>query len=97
MSSAAAPTVPTAIRSGLRDLLLLFAFLAIGVLANPDKAKHDQIIRQQVRNQSPIASIFGAGRLASWVADYHSIGIASYTTIDGKVVTMGAFGIVIPR
>jgi hypothetical protein len=69
--------------------------LAIAALLNPGKAKHDETIRQQVKQQSPIASLLGAGRLASWVADYHSIGIASYTTIDGDIVTIGAFGMVV--
>ena len=50
-----------------------------------------------MRNLHPVASLFGVGRLAGAMAEYHSIGVASYTKIDDKVSTIGAFGIVISR
>lgn len=93
--TSAAPAVPSAKRLGGRRALLFVVVLVIAALLNPDKTKHDAAIRQQVKKQSPVASLLGGGRLASWIADYHSLAIASYTTIDGDVVTIGAFGIAV--
>jgi hypothetical protein len=95
-ASTARPPLKSTIKAG-RDALVLVALLALALVLNPDKTRHDDAIRAEMARRSPIASFFGAGHLASWVAEYHSIGIASYTKIDGRIVTIGAFGIVIPR
>jgi hypothetical protein len=29
-----------------------------------------------------------------WLTRYHSVGVASYTEVDGKVISVGAFGLV---
>lgn len=83
--------------SSSRAIIFVLAIIALAALSNPPKQRHDKVIREQVRKSHPVLSLFGGGRLASWVAGYHSVGIASYTTIDNEVVTFGAFGIVVPR
>ena len=41
-----------------------------------------------------IAGALGLGHLAAFVSNYHSIGVASYTTANGKTLSWGAFGMV---
>ena len=95
MSTTAAPVAAPAKPRSSASALVLLVLLGLLALTNPDKPKHDQAIQQTVKQRSPIASLFGAGRLASWAAEYHSVGIASYTTIDGQLATIGVFGIVV--
>jgi hypothetical protein len=40
------------------------------------------------------AVILGIGHLTSFASRYHSLGVASYTTINDKLTSVGAFGIV---
>jgi hypothetical protein len=40
------------------------------------------------------AVILGIGHLTSFASRYHSLGVASYTTVNDKLTSVGAFGIV---
>jgi hypothetical protein len=89
---------PTATKkSWTRALFVVLGVVAVAIVANPDKSRHDEVIRNRVADNHPIASLIGAGRLTSMMAQYHSIGVASYTTLDNQVATVGAFGIVVAR
>jgi hypothetical protein len=39
--------------------------------------------------------VLGIGALAAFVSTYHPLGVASYTTVDGRMLSVGAFGVVL--
>jgi hypothetical protein len=78
-------------------LLTLIAVLLVGLilaLTNPSLERHQQAIRDVITHDHPIASLFGLGRIASRLPEYHSFGFFSYTTVDQEVVSIGAVGYV---
>jgi hypothetical protein len=67
--------------------LAIAIFVAAAALLNPSAEQHRKKIRQAVADRSQLAALLHLG--------YHSLGLASYTTANGKVLSVGAFGIVI--
>ena len=47
--------------------------------------------------RSPLAGALGLGALAAFTSVYHPLGVASYTTVNDRVVSIGAFGMVFVR
>ena len=79
------------------SLLRLVAVLLVGLIlaiTNPSPDRHQQAIRDVITHDHPIASLFGLGRIASSLPEYHSFGFFSYTTLDQDVVSIGAVGYV---
>lgn len=66
----------------------------LGFVLNPSPETHRAQIRSTVGERSPIAGALGLGALAAFITTYHSLGVASYTTVNGRTVSVGAFGIV---
>lgn len=81
----------------IRGIVAVLCLVALAVLSNPRKSRHDRAIQRDMKKSHPVASFFGAGSLASAMAEYHSIGVAFYTTLDDEIATVGAFGVVIRR
>lgn len=75
----------------------VFALVAVGLgfSFNPSPQQHQEKIKQAVAEKSPLAGKVGLGALAAFAVSYRSLGVASYTEINGKTVTVGAFGLVI--
>lgn len=75
-------------------------FIAVVVLAalalalNPSPEKHRAKIKTAIAERSPVAGVLGIGALTAFVSSYHSVGVASYTVVDDRLVTIGAFGLV---
>jgi hypothetical protein len=82
----------------MSKILRTVAFLALLVVAafvtNPSPERHRTKVRQAVAERSPIAGALGVGALTAFVSTYHPLGVASYTTVDDRVVSIGAFGYV---
>lgn len=75
--------------------LVVAAVLAVlAVVLNPSPQQHRDRIREAVGERSPLAGALGLGALAAFVSSYHSLGVASYTTVNGRTVSWGAFGLV---
>jgi hypothetical protein len=74
---------------------LLLAGLAFAL--NPSGEQHRARIKAAVAERSPIAGALGLGAAAALVTTYHDLGVASYTTIDDRVLSLGAFGVVYVR
>jgi len=70
------------------------ALTAAAFLLNPSADQHRARIREAVVERCPIAGALGIGALAALGTSYHPLGIASYTTFNGRTVSVGAFGIV---
>ncbi len=68
--------------------------VALAFVLNPSAERHRAEIREAIAERSPIAGVFGVGAITAFVSTYHPLGVASYTTVDGKVVSIGAFGVV---
>jgi hypothetical protein len=75
--------------------LAIAVFVAATALLNPSAEQHRKKIKQAVAERSQLAALLHLGDLAAFVSSYHSLGLASYTTANGKILSVGAFGIVI--
>lgn len=70
---------------------LLFAAVAL----NPSAEKHRTRIKEAIAERSQIEKVLGVGELTAFVSSYHSVWVGSYTTVNEKVTSVGAFGMVI--
>ena len=75
------------------------AVLAAGVTAaafvlNPSPEQHRAKIKEAIAERSPLAGALGIGALTAFTSTYHPLGVASYTTVDERTVSVGAFGFV---
>ena len=68
--------------------------VAAAFVLNPSPERHRARIKEAVAQRSPLAGALGVGALTAFASSYHSLGIASYTTIQGRTVSVGAFGLV---
>lgn len=75
-------------------MIFAIAFLALSVLLNPSADKHREKITQSISERSQLESILGVGQFTAFAARYKSLGIASYTTVNGNVISVGALGMV---
>jgi len=78
-------------------LLVVAALLVAAFLLNPTPEQHRAKIRSVVSERSLVAKAFGVGALTAFVSSYTSLGVASYTTVNGRTVSIGAFGLVYVR
>lgn len=63
-------------------------------LLNPSPERHRDRIRSAVEERSPLAGALGVGALQAFVSEYHSLGVASYTTVGDETLSIGALGVV---
>ena len=76
-------------------LFAAVALMGLAFLFNPSAEKHRAKIREQVAERSPLAGLLGVGQITAFASTYHPLGVASYTTAGGKVVSVGALGVVV--
>ena len=67
---------------------------AAAFLLNPSPEQHRAKIKESVAERSPIAGALGLGALTAFASTYHPLGVASYTTSNDRVVSVGALGVV---
>jgi hypothetical protein len=79
---------------GVHVALFLAVLVAAAALSNPSPVQHRTKIAQVIAERSPLSAILHLGDLTAFVSNYHSVGVASYTTRDEKLLTLGAFGFV---
>jgi hypothetical protein len=68
--------------------------LVAAIARNPSAEKHRTKIKEAIAERSQLASVLGVGQLTAFASNYHSIGVASYTTVNGKTISVGVFGMV---
>lgn len=78
----------------LASLLVAVALVVLAVVLNPSAEKHRATIRKAIAERSQVEKVLGVGQLTAFVSRYHSVGVASYTTVNDKVTSVGVFGIV---
>ena len=86
--SAAASTMPKLLTTTIGALLIVGLAFAL----NPSGERHRERIKAAVAERSPVAGALGLGAVAAFVTTYHDLGVASYTTVDDRVLSIGAFG-----
>lgn len=75
--------------------LLIVAGLVVAAFAtNPSADRHREKIKQAVAERSQLESVLGVGHLAAFASKYHSLGLASYTTVNDKLRSVGVLGMV---
>ncbi len=75
-------------------IAVIFAVLVAALFLNPSAERHRNQIRDSIAERSPLAGLLGLGALTAFASNYHSIGIASYTSIHGRTVSVGLLGMV---
>ena len=81
-------------KTHLMSAALGAAVVAAAVVLNPSPERHREKIRASVAQRSPLAGALGVGALAAFVSTYHSLGVASYTTVKDKTLSIGVLGMV---
>lgn len=78
-------------------VIVAILLVLAGVLAfqfNPTPEMHRAKIRQAVGERSPLLGAIGVGSLRAFLSNYHSLGVASYTKVGDRTVSVGAYGYV---
>ena len=78
----------------LASALVAGAVVALAFVLNPSAEQHRAKIKSAVAERSPLAGALGIGALAAFASTYHLLGVASYTTVNDRTVSWGAFGMV---
>ena len=73
------------------------AVVALAFVLNPTPEQHRAKIKAAISERSVVAKAFGVGALTAFVSTYSSLGVASYTTVNGRTVSIGALGVVYVR
>lgn len=82
-------------RSFLLKVLPVIAIIAgIAFALNPSADKHRDEIKSQLAERSQLSKILLVGPMTAFASEYHSVGVASYTTMGDRTVSWGAFGMV---
>lgn len=75
-------------------LIGAIVLVALAFVLNPSPDAHREKIRSAIAERSPVAGLLGIGALTAFVSSYRSIGVASYTKVDDRLVTVGMYGMV---
>lgn len=75
-------------------LIVAVAAVILAFVLNPSADRHREKIKEAIAERSQLEKLLGIGQLTSFASRYHSLGVASYTTVNDKVTSIGAFGIV---
>jgi hypothetical protein len=75
-------------------LLAAAALVVLAVVLNPSAEKHRATINKAIAERSQVEKVLGVGQLTAFVSKYHSVGVGSYTTVNDKVTSVGALGMV---
>lgn len=68
--------------------------IALAFAFNPSPEQHRDKIKASIAERNQLAGLLGLGALAAFASTYHPLGVASYTTVNDKTVSVGAFGMV---
>ncbi len=68
--------------------------VALAFVLNPSPEQHRVKIKEVISERSPLAGVLGIGALTAFTSTYHPLGVASYTTVNDRTVSVGAFGMV---
>ena len=78
----------------MMPLIVVVGLLVAALLMNPGVERHRAAFKARFAAINPIAGSLGVGALVSMQQQYHSIAVLSYTDVDQRVATVGAFDMV---
>lgn len=78
----------------LKTVIAVAILAALAVVLNPSAAKHRAKIAGAIAERNLMQKALGVGKLTAFASQYHSIEVGSYTTVNGKLTSVGAFGLV---
>jgi hypothetical protein len=78
----------------MKAVIAVLVLLAAAFLLNPGADAHRDKLQREIAARSRIAGLLRLGNLAALASSYHTLGVASYSKINDRVVTYGAFGVV---
>lgn len=78
----------------LSSVVTIIVLVALAFVLNPSPERHREKIKEAIAERSPIAGALGVGAVTAFVTNYHSLGVASYTKVGDRVVSVGLFGMV---
>ncbi len=78
----------------LKSLIVLAVAVVLAFLTNPSSERHREKIKDTLSQRSQLNQVLGVGALTAFVSDYRSLGVASYSEVNGKLVSVGAYGMV---
>lgn len=81
-------------RAPIVSAVVAAAVTAAAFLFNPSPEQHRTRIRDTIAERSPLAGALGMGALTAFASTYHSLGVASYTTVNERIASVGALGMV---
>lgn len=73
------------------------AVLVLAFVLNPSPERHRAKIKEAIGERSAVARVLGLGSLAGFASNYHSLGVASYTRVGDRTLSVGALGMVFVR
>lgn len=75
-------------------IILVLVVIGLAFVLNPSPERHREKIKEAVAARNQLAGVLGIGHLTAFLSSYHSLGVASYTVVNDKTVTVGAFGLI---
>lgn len=78
----------------LKLVAVLAAIVVAAFVLNPGADAHREKLKAEIAERSQLAGLLRLGNVAALASTYHTLGVASYSTINDRRVTIGAFGIV---
>jgi hypothetical protein len=78
----------------VKALVGVLVVLVLAFLLNPGPEAHRDKLKKEIAARSQVAAVLRIGDLAAFASNYRTLGVASYSEVNNKVVTYGAFGIV---
>lgn len=88
------PSMKKTSRSPLVPLAVIAALVGLAIVLNPSPERHHSRIKESVAQRSTLGRVLSLGSLAALVSNYHSVGVASYTKVGERVLSVGFMGFV---
>ncbi len=79
------------------NVVVVAIVFVLAFALNPSAEQHRTRIKDVIAERSPMAGALGIGVLAAFTSMYHSWGAVSYTTVNERIVSVGAFGMIFVR
>ena len=81
-------------KAAIVSAVVASAVTAAAFLFTPSPEQHRARIKAAIAERSPLAGAIGVGALTAFAPTYHQLGVASYTTVKERTVSIGVLGMV---
>ena len=81
-------------RSTFAPIVITAAVVAAAFVFNPSPERHRLKVKEAMAERSTIARVLSLGSFAAFASNYHSLGVASYTKVGDRVLSVGFMGVV---